>query len=98
MEQKYDNSNRGALWSNKDKKRPEKRDPDFQGYVNACCPHCKQDNEFQLSAWKNERTSERQPVLSLSVREGSKEQAPQQASQPTSAPTPVADVNDEIPF
>lgn len=85
MEQKkYDNTNRGALWDNRDKKRSGKSDPDFSGKIDV------NGVEMNLSAWVNENPAPNQPAFSLSVRPMTPK-----TSQPGQ---PVADVNTGIPF
>lgn len=89
----YDNTNRGAIWPNKER-RPNKRDPHFTGVLNI------DGKEYQISAWKpdEDKKGPKTPALSLSVRDKS---APQQdmAPQPVERVMPdVEDINDEIPF
>ena len=85
MEQKkYDNTNRGALWDNREKKRPGKSDPDFSGKIDV------NGVEMNLSAWINENPAPNQPAFSLSVRP-----ITPKASQPGQ---PVADASTGIPF
>lgn len=91
----YDNTNRGAIWPNREM-RPDKKDPHFTGQLNVstCCPHCKQNISIdqQVSGWKpdEDKKGPKTPALSLSVRE---KKPAQEAPQPT-----VEDINDEIPW
>ena len=105
----YDNTNRGAIWKNENR-RPDKKDPHFQGNINfsTSCPHCKQkvNIDHQLSAWKTEpeelKQNPKRPLMSFSVRPEQPKVPEKPSAQPqqASAPTPPAaqDVNDEIPF
>jgi len=83
----YDNTNRGAIWKNH-KMREGKRDPQFTGSINV------DGVEYFISAWKNEKQGDNQPVLTFSVRKDDRDSQPSQQSVST-APT---DVNSEIPF
>ena len=87
MSNQYDNSNRGAVWKNH-KMREGKRDPHFTGTINV------EGVDYFISAWKNDKQGESQPVLSLSVRKDDRQQQP---SYQPAAQAPV-DVNSDIPW
>ena len=87
MSNQYDNTNRGAVWKNQ-KMREGKRDPHFTGTINV------DGVDYYISAWKNDKPGDNQPVLSLSVRKDDRQQQP---SYQPAAQAP-ADVNDEIPW
>lgn len=79
----YDNTNRGAIWGNRDKKTD--KHPDFTGSLDV------EGVEYWVSAWKRkEGSSEKAPSLSFAVKR--KDEA---ASRPAeSAPDP----DEDIPF
>lgn len=87
MSNQYDNTNRGAVWKNQ-KMREGKRDPHFTGTINV------EGVDYYISAWKNDKAGDNQPVLSFSVRKDDRQQQP--SYQPAAQAT--ADVNDEIPW
>lgn len=83
----YDNTNRGALFSNRDKKREGKKDPDYKGRINVNGVDC------WLSAWL-ETSKDGVKYMSLSA-----QPMEQQAAKPAKAETAEAEAfNDEIPF
>ena len=57
----FDNTNRGSLFSNKDKKVKD-TDPDFTGSINV------NGAEFRLNGWRKTAKKIGQSFLSLSVR------------------------------
>ena len=57
----FDNTNRGSLFSNKDKKVKD-TDPDFTGSINV------NGAEFRLNGWRKTAKKTGQSFLSLSVR------------------------------
>lgn len=68
----FDNTNRGAIWKNDDKR--EDTHPDFKGSLNV------DGVEFWVSAWKRkEGAAAKAPALSFTVKP--KEDQPQPASQ-----------------
>lgn len=88
----YDNTNRGAIWKNEDR-RPDKNDPHFQGVVNV------NGVDFQLSGWlpDPERKGPKTPAMTFSVRESKPKQ--NQEPKPIERTIDVVqDVNDEIPW
>lgn len=87
MSNQYDNSNRGAVWKNQ-KMREGKRDPHFTGSINV------DGVEYFISAWKNDKQGDNQPVLTLSVRKDDRNDQPSYQS----ANTAPVDVNSEIPW
>tara|TARA_A200000159_G_C7174721_1_gene276922 strand:+ start:456 stop:725 length:270 start_codon:yes stop_codon:yes gene_type:complete len=57
---KYDNTNKGAIWKNTDKKKDTQ--PDFKGSIDV------EGVEYFLNAWKRrEGASEKSPALNFSV-------------------------------
>lgn len=89
----YDNSNRGALWGNKDK--TDEKHPDFKGSINI------NGVEYWLSGWKRkEGASAKSPALSLSIKP--KDDKPAAKSTGTKAGTVgqiIDDMDgDSIPF
>lgn len=97
----YDNTNRGAIWKNDDKR--EDNHPDFKGSINV------DGREYWVSAWKRkEGAAAKAPALSFSVKP--KEAQPQQSISERAMPKsraplqkqnilPDDDMNgDSIPF
>lgn len=83
----YDNTNRGAIWKNRDK--TEDKHPDFKGQLNV------DGVDFWVSAWKRkEGDAANKPALSFSIK--IKEEK-QEAAKPEPAKRDV-DLDDEIPF
>jgi len=85
----YDNTNRGAIWKNRDK--TEDKHPDFKGSLNV------NGVEYWVSAWKRkEGDASNKPALSFQIkpkddqREAAKESAP--------AKRVAEEMEDEIPF
>ena len=82
----YDNTNRGAIWKNDDKR--EDNHPDFKGSLNV------DGVEYWVSAWKRkERAGAKAPALSFRVKP-KEEKRPAQAAQARKN----EDMDDEIPF
>jgi hypothetical protein len=82
----YDNTNRGAIWKNRDK--TEDRHPDFKGSLNV------EGTEYWVSAWKRkEGEPGNKPALSFSIKP--KEERQPQAQERKSH---AQDMDDEIPF
>ena len=84
----HDNTNRGAIWKNRDKK--EDKHPDFKGSLNV------NGVEFWVSAWKRKESDpNNRPALSFTIK-------PKDEKASASAPTPsrhhVIEDDDEIPF
>jgi uncharacterized protein (DUF736 family) len=79
----YDNSNRGALFKNKDKR--SENDPDYRGSINVA------EDEYWLSAWlKTSKAGEK--YMSLSVQPKTpKQTAPKVESKSD-------DFDDDLPF
>lgn len=84
----FDNSNRGAMWLNKNKQSDNH--PDFSGSINVA------GIEYWLSGWKKRADqSDQAPLVSFSVRE--------KEVQSTAKPAPAApgkkdDFEDDIPW
>jgi len=86
--QEFDNTNRGVLFNNKERKIKE-TDPDYSGSVNI------KGVDFWLSGWIKE-SKEGKKYFSLSVRP--KEEQARQLAQPTRK-APVQDLpDDDLPF
>ena len=84
----FDNSNRGVLFNNKDKKRKD-TDPDYSGSINFNGVDC------WLSGWIKE-SKDGKKFFSLSVKP--KEQQARSVEQPTRK-APVQDLpDDDLPF
>lgn len=84
----YDNTNRGAIWKNKDK--VEDKHPDFKGSLNVG------GVEYWVSGWKRqEGASEKAPALSFRVQP--KDERAKPPARPSGA-GPMSDMNDDIPF
>lgn len=82
----YDNSNRGAIWNNDQKKTD--RHPDYSGSINV------DGKEYWLSGWKKKPgQSDRAPLMSFSVRPKDYNDP-----QPTQTAKPAVDVDSEIPW
>ena len=81
---KYDDTNRGVLFKNKDK-REGKQDPDYRGEINI------NGVAFFLSAWINTARESGEKYMSLGVQK--KEKQPD-----TPRGVPPQDLNDDIPF
>jgi hypothetical protein len=83
----YDNTNRGSIWKNDDKR--EDKHPDFKGSLNV------NGVEFWVSAWKRkEGASPKSPALSFSVKP--KEEKP--AASGFASGLRKDDMDDAIPF
>lgn len=83
MENQYDNTNRGAVWRNTDK-REGKKDPDWSGSINIA------GQDYWLSGWEGEQRSERSPAMTFSIKPKESRRQPQVAD--------VDSLNKEIPF
>ena len=85
----YDDTNRGQIWPNEDKTAENPTWADFKGSVNV------EGVEYWVSAWKRKPDANpKAPSLSFSI----KRKETQQAPQPETAPAPVDDGFDDIPF
>jgi hypothetical protein len=70
----HDNTNRGAIWKNDDKR--EDRHPDFKGSINV------DGREYWVSAWKRkEGASAKSPALSFSIKPKEEKKDEQSISQ-----------------
>lgn len=92
MENKFDNTNRGAIWGNN--KKTSDTHPDWTGSLDV------DGKQYWVSAWKRkEGASPSSPVLSFSVK--AKDQ-PSENVTPAPEPTSYANkddpFNDNIPF
>ena len=83
----YDNSLRGALFKNEDK-RPDKKDPDYRGNAEV------DGVEYWLDAWLNTAKDSGKKYLSIKFKR--KEQPAPKAAKPIASEP--ADFNDDIPF
>lgn len=87
-DKKFDDTNRGSIWKN-EKKRPDKKDPDFTGSLNVG------GHDYWVSAWKRkEGDSDRAPALSFTVK--LKDGKP--AQQAAASARGRDDMDDQIPF
>lgn len=88
---KFDDRNRGSIWTNK-KKREGKQDPDFTGSLNV------DGKDYWVAAWKRKTDArEGAPALSFSVK--AKDGNPQESIPKASgARRQSAEMEDEIPF
>ncbi len=99
----YDNTNRGALWPNREKQTDKQ--PDLKGQINV------DGVEYWLSAWKRDPNEQNPKAPSLKIALTPKDQAHQQGMQqarqaaPQQSASPqnaggktVADFEDDIPF
>jgi len=90
----YDNSNRGAIWKNKDKQKETQ--PDFKGSLNVA------GVDYWVSAWKrSENAKDNSPALSFTVQpkdEVHKDGMAQAQESLNSQPAPADDFDQEIPF
>ena len=85
----YDNTNRGAIWKNDDKR--EDNHPDFKGSLNV------DGREYWVSAWKRkEGAPAKAPALSFSVKP--KEAQPRRPDPISSGRSLREELNDDIPF
>ena len=80
----YDNTNRGAIWTNQ-KKATEKH-PDFTGSLNV------EGKEYWVSAWRGDEVNPKAPKLSFSV--NAKEDGPKIKTKPLFDDS----MEDDIPF
>ncbi len=86
----YDNTNKGALWGNREKKKDTH--PDFKGSLNV------NGVEYWVSAWRRgEDSKPNAPALKLSIEPKQKAVA-KSADQVVMQPEPSAFPDDEIPF
>jgi hypothetical protein len=70
----YDNTNRGAIWPNKDKQSDTH--PDFNGSLNV------DGKEFWVSAWKKKQgANEKAPSLSFTIKPKEEKQQEQSKQQ-----------------
>ena len=86
----FDNTNRGVLFNNKEKKTQDSH-PDYSGSINV------NGTDYWLSAWLKE-SKDGKKFFSMSVKP--KEQAPRQSAEPTRK-TPASsfeNMDDSIPF
>ncbi len=84
MSEKYDNTNKGAIWPNKNRK--EETHPHFNGSLNV------EGVEYWVDAWKRpENAREGSPSLRFRVKK--KEAKPEKKKE-----VAPADPNDDIPF
>jgi len=87
----YDNTNKGAIWGNKDKKG--ETHPDFKGSINI------EGKEYWLSGWKrkpNDNPNAPSVKFSVQAKDAVHNQGVQNAQQ-AAAPA-QDDFNDDIPF
>jgi hypothetical protein len=84
----HDNTNRGAIWKNRDKK--EDKHPDFKGSLNV------NGVDYWVSAWKRKDDApNNQPALSFSIKPKDEQAAKETKPQPSRQ---QVELDDEIPF
>jgi hypothetical protein len=85
----FDNTNRGAIWKNRDKK--EEKHPDFKGSLNV------NGVDYWVSAWKRkEGDAANKPALSFSIQPKDEQAKPE--GKPKPSPSRNEDMDDQIPF
>jgi hypothetical protein len=90
MTQQYDNTNKGALFSNKDRDSDSK--PNAKGSINI------EGVEYWLSAWTNtDKNGNKYQKLSVQAKEQAHNNGMQQANNAQQAP-PIDDLDSDIPF
>lgn len=90
MTKEYDNTNRGAIWANKDKEGA--KDPDFKGSLNV------DGREFWVAAWKRKSdASPKSPALSFSIKPKD-DKATYSKADTVKRQTVAQEMDDEIPF
>ena len=82
----YDNSNRGAIWTN-EKKATDKH-PDFTGSLNV------EGKEYWISAWRGDGSNPKAPKLSISINP----KEPMAQAPRTPAPAFDDDLSMDTPF
>jgi hypothetical protein len=91
MSQQYDNTNRGVLFKNEDKR--DERDADYRGNVNI------DGKEFWLDAWIKEAKKDGRKFMSLRVKpKMARDHAGGSSNPPGRASAPADDFNDSILF
>lgn len=96
----YDNTNRGALFSNKEYKesRGKENAPDYTGSINA------NGEEFYISAWVRKANNKSFLSLSLTPKDANRKNAPNEAAvnKRVQAQEPPKDMDidedDDLPF
>lgn len=90
----YDDTNKGAIWGNKDKTQPNQ--PDFKGSINV------EGVEYWLSGWKRDPNGNpKAPSVKFSVtrKDQVHEQGMAQTNQALSQPAPQQnDFDSDVPF
>ena len=90
----YDNTNRGSVWKNEEKR--DDKDPDFKGSLNVG------GVDYWVSAWRRRPDANpRSPALSFSIKpKEAKRAAPERKSDPISTGRQhyQDDLDDEIPL
>jgi len=81
----YDNTNRGAIWKNDDRKSD--KHPQYKGSINVA------GVEYWLSAWVGNKDNAKAPALSFSVQAKEEQAKPAKAAQ-----TAAIDFDDDMPF
>lgn len=67
MPAQYDNSNKGALFNNADRKK-EPSHPDHAGNLNVVCPACGTAQDYWLNAWIKTAKETGRKFFSLQVK------------------------------
>jgi len=85
----YDNTNRGAIWGNRNKEKDTQ--PDYKGELNV------DGVEFWVSAWKRKPgASDKAPALSFQVEQKGQRTSP--ANKPQESQAADDDLDSSIPF
>ena len=91
---KYDNTDRGALFTNNRKTKPNQ--PTHTGNIEVKCPHCGENTEFWLSAWVKTARDSGARFFSLAI--NPKEERDQSPPPEGAVSGGADDFDDDIPF
>jgi hypothetical protein len=93
----YNNTNKGVLFKNKDKKTD--RHPDYNGSAEVVCPHCGATSEHWLASWINTARSgaKYMSLIFASKDENNANRGKAQAER-NAAAAGFDDFDDDIPF
>lgn len=86
----YDNTNRGAIWKNDDRKSD--KHPQYKGSINVA------GVEYWLSAWVGNKDNPKAPALSFSVQEKEGQATAQKPAKAAQIGTAAIDFDDDMPF
>jgi len=94
MAQEYDNTDRGVLFRNDRKEKPNQ--PDHTGNIDVKCPHCEEVSQFWLSAWIKEARGNGNKFFSLAI--NPKVQTGSYSPKSTNSGNDDSGLDDDIPF